>query len=188
MKLSRCALALAIILPCAAFAQGGGGGGSGGGSAGGGAGGAASSGAGDTGTSSPSATNAAGTAGSGPANPAGTVGSPGNSTVGNLPPQRRSPASITNRSKGSTPKAKLGRAAPMRPAPLLPRALRPRLRRPRLPEGSEGLRPPTSRIATPRSIKRTATRTEWWGRSAKTANEHRVDPHVGAFFDGADFR
>ena len=105
-----------------------------------------------------------------------------------MPPQRRSPASITNRGKGSTPKAKPGRAAPMRPAPLLPRALRPRLRRPRLPEGSEGLRPPTSRIATPRSIKRTATRTGWWGRSAKTANEHRVDPHVGAFFDGADFR
>lgn len=80
-----CALALAIILPCTAFAQGGGGGGSGGGSAGGGADGAALSGAGGTGTSSPSATNAAGTAGSGPANPAGTVGAPGNSTVGNAP-------------------------------------------------------------------------------------------------------
>lgn len=72
-----------------------------------------------------------------------------------MPPQRLSPASITNRGKGSTPKAKPGRAAPMRPAPLLPRALRPRLRRPRLPEGSEGLRPPTSRIATPRSMSNT---------------------------------
>jgi hypothetical protein len=63
MKLSRCALALAIILPCAAFAQGGGGGGSGGGSAGGGA-------AAGTAASSGSSAAAAQTA------PAGGIGRP----------------------------------------------------------------------------------------------------------------
>jgi hypothetical protein len=68
MKVSSIALVLAIVVPCAAFAQGGGGGGSGGGaggSAGGSAGGAASS--PDTGAAptSPVAAGAAGAANAG---------------------------------------------------------------------------------------------------------------------------
>jgi hypothetical protein len=179
MKLFRCALALAIILPCAAFAQGSGGGGSGGsggGSAGGGVGGAASSGAGGAGTSSPSPTNAASTAGAGPANPAGTATAP-TAPPSAMLPERRSPASITNR-----------HPAPMRPAPLLLQALPQLPRRQRLPAGLEGQRPRTSRIATLRSTKRTPTPTGWWEKSAKTANEHRVTSHDETFVVAANLR
>jgi hypothetical protein len=69
MKSSGIAVVLAIVIPCAAFAQGGGGGGGGGGaggSAGGSAGGAASSaGTGGSAASSPSGAGAAGTTNSG---------------------------------------------------------------------------------------------------------------------------